>query len=297
MNSIKPSESVQNQSLPPEHVLRVLFDCSILLFSFLAQYGFREKPKAEEVKQIDIVERTWSSLGKAERDFGVNEVLGSCQIILKLFLPLSLGEHKLEGMLLHACKVLLALNAKRATTFLFKNFGEHPSDCLRGSKRSHKAQYIRVLFREITRISNHSLALTTHAMDVGASTPFRWAFEEREKLLEFYFLMLSSTLSMEDVSSSNSRSLRLDCKTHTLLAILSQNRRPSPRISKRFIISGKDAKMLLKRGKKEFNYNMERASENSNADSTTISHKHVLKTLLTLTPHCQNMVRHSINKD
>uniref|UniRef100_M1D1W2 NADH-ubiquinone oxidoreductase 49 kDa subunit n=1 Tax=Solanum tuberosum TaxID=4113 RepID=M1D1W2_SOLTU len=49
-----------------------------------------------------------------------------------------------------------------------------------------RAQYIRVLFREITQISNHSLALTTYAMDVGASTPFLWAFEEREKLLEFY---------------------------------------------------------------------------------------------------------------
>nr|YP_009519763.1 NADH dehydrogenase subunit 7 [Nepenthes ventricosa x Nepenthes alata]YP_010890440.1 NADH dehydrogenase subunit 7 [Nepenthes khasiana]AYC21394.1 NADH dehydrogenase subunit 7 [Nepenthes ventricosa x Nepenthes alata]WAU46701.1 NADH dehydrogenase subunit 7 [Nepenthes khasiana] len=49
-----------------------------------------------------------------------------------------------------------------------------------------RAQYIRVLFREITRISNHSLALTTHAMDVGALTPFLWASEEREKLLEFY---------------------------------------------------------------------------------------------------------------
>ncbi|XBI90816.1 hypothetical protein VPH35_028347 [Triticum aestivum] len=49
-----------------------------------------------------------------------------------------------------------------------------------------RAQYIRVLFCEITRISNHSLASTTHAMDVGASTPFLWAFEEREKLLEFY---------------------------------------------------------------------------------------------------------------
>nr|QQV73198.1 NADH dehydrogenase subunit 7 [Citrus maxima] len=49
-----------------------------------------------------------------------------------------------------------------------------------------RAQYIRVLFREITRISNHSLALTTHAMDVGASTPFLWASEERENLLEFY---------------------------------------------------------------------------------------------------------------
>lgn len=49
-----------------------------------------------------------------------------------------------------------------------------------------RAQYIRVLFSEITRILNHLLALTTHAMDVGALTPFLWAFEEREKLIEFY---------------------------------------------------------------------------------------------------------------
>ncbi len=49
-----------------------------------------------------------------------------------------------------------------------------------------RAQYIRVLFCEITRILNHLLALTTHAMDVGALTPFLWAFEERERLLEFY---------------------------------------------------------------------------------------------------------------
>jgi NADH dehydrogenase (ubiquinone) Fe-S protein 2 len=48
-----------------------------------------------------------------------------------------------------------------------------------------QAQYI-VLFCEITQISNHSLASTTHAMDVGASTPFLWAFEEWVKLLEFY---------------------------------------------------------------------------------------------------------------
>ncbi|MCL7033389.1 hypothetical protein MKW94_009208 [Papaver nudicaule] len=47
-------------------------------------------------------------------------------------------------------------------------------------------QYILVLFREINRISNHSLASTTHAMDVGALTPFLWASEEREKLLEFH---------------------------------------------------------------------------------------------------------------
>ena len=49
-----------------------------------------------------------------------------------------------------------------------------------------RAQIIRVLFAEITRILNHLLALTTHAMDVGAMSPFLWAFEEREKLMEFY---------------------------------------------------------------------------------------------------------------
>ena len=49
-----------------------------------------------------------------------------------------------------------------------------------------RAQYIRTLFDEITRILNHLMAVTTHAMDVGALTPFLWAFEEREKLMEFY---------------------------------------------------------------------------------------------------------------
>nr|YP_009720869.1 NADH dehydrogenase subunit 7 [Scherffelia dubia]QGP70669.1 NADH dehydrogenase subunit 7 [Scherffelia dubia] len=49
-----------------------------------------------------------------------------------------------------------------------------------------RAQHIRVLFGEITRLLNHLLALTCHAMDVGALTPFLWAFEEREKLMEFY---------------------------------------------------------------------------------------------------------------
>ncbi|NDE91207.1 MAG: NADH-quinone oxidoreductase subunit D, partial [Alphaproteobacteria bacterium] len=49
-----------------------------------------------------------------------------------------------------------------------------------------RAQYIRVLFSEITRILNHLLNITTFAIDVGAITPSLWAFEEREKLMEFY---------------------------------------------------------------------------------------------------------------
>jgi len=49
-----------------------------------------------------------------------------------------------------------------------------------------RASLLRVLFCEITRILNHLLAVGCHAMDVGAMTPFLWAFEEREKLMEFY---------------------------------------------------------------------------------------------------------------
>ncbi len=49
-----------------------------------------------------------------------------------------------------------------------------------------RGKLIRILFSEITRILNHLLALTTHALDVGAMTPFLWGFEEREKLMEFY---------------------------------------------------------------------------------------------------------------
>jgi len=49
-----------------------------------------------------------------------------------------------------------------------------------------RAKYIRVIFAEFTRILNHLLAITTHALDVGALTPFLWAFEEREKIMEFY---------------------------------------------------------------------------------------------------------------
>ncbi|KAH7914532.1 NADH-ubiquinone oxidoreductase 49 kDa subunit mitochondrial precursor [Hygrophoropsis aurantiaca] len=49
-----------------------------------------------------------------------------------------------------------------------------------------RAKWIRTLFGEITRILSHLMAVLTHAMDVGALTPFLWGFEEREKLMEFY---------------------------------------------------------------------------------------------------------------
>lgn len=49
-----------------------------------------------------------------------------------------------------------------------------------------RAQYIRVMFSELTRIANHMLNISTFGLDVGAMTPFLWMFEERETLMGFY---------------------------------------------------------------------------------------------------------------
>ena len=49
-----------------------------------------------------------------------------------------------------------------------------------------RAQYLRVLFAEMTRISNHMLNLGSHMMDVGAMTPDLWLFEIREDCLNFF---------------------------------------------------------------------------------------------------------------
>jgi NADH-quinone oxidoreductase subunit D len=57
---------------------------------------------------------------------------------------------------------------------------------LLGCEVPERGQYLRVLWAEITRIANHILNITTHAMDVGAMTPILWGFEEREKIMVFY---------------------------------------------------------------------------------------------------------------
>jgi NADH-quinone oxidoreductase subunit D len=49
-----------------------------------------------------------------------------------------------------------------------------------------RAKYLRVLFAELTRISNHLLNIGSHIMDVGAMTPNLWLFELREDLMNFY---------------------------------------------------------------------------------------------------------------
>ncbi len=57
---------------------------------------------------------------------------------------------------------------------------------LLGIRPPERAQYIRVMFDEITRILNHLMWLGSHALDIGAMTVFLYAFREREDLMDCY---------------------------------------------------------------------------------------------------------------
>ncbi len=59
-------------------------------------------------------------------------------------------------------------------------------EALTGIEPPLRAQYIRTMFDEITRILNHLLWLGTHALDIGAMTVFLYAFREREDLFDCY---------------------------------------------------------------------------------------------------------------
>ncbi len=57
---------------------------------------------------------------------------------------------------------------------------------LLGIQVPERAQYIRVMFDEITRLLNHLLWIGAHGLDVGAMTIFLYAFREREDLMDLY---------------------------------------------------------------------------------------------------------------
>jgi len=57
---------------------------------------------------------------------------------------------------------------------------------LLGIEAPERAQYIRTMFDEITRILNHLMWLGSHALDIGAMTVFLYAFREREDLMDCY---------------------------------------------------------------------------------------------------------------
>lgn len=51
---------------------------------------------------------------------------------------------------------------------------------------NYSVNLIRILFDELTRVLNHMLAIACHALDIGSMSSIFWAFEEREKIMEFY---------------------------------------------------------------------------------------------------------------
>jgi NADH dehydrogenase (ubiquinone) Fe-S protein 2 len=118
-----------------------------------------------------------------------------------------------------------------------------------------RAQYIRVLFLEITRIINHLLAVGCHALDVGAMTPMFYAFEEREKLMEFYERVSGSRIhaayirpggvSMDIplglLNDIHSFCLQFSLRLDELEELLTNNRIWKQRIVDVGVISAKDA--------------------------------------------------------
>ena len=59
-------------------------------------------------------------------------------------------------------------------------------DKLCGLKKQAATLITRTVFDELTRILNHLLAISCHALDVGSMSTIFWSFEEREKIMEFY---------------------------------------------------------------------------------------------------------------
>src|SRR3546814_6010781 len=68
-----------------------------------------------------------------------------------------------------------------------------------------RAQYLRVFFSELTRISNHMLNIGSHVMDVGAMTPNLWLFEISEDCLNFFERASGDRKVKECVSTCRSR--------------------------------------------------------------------------------------------
>ena len=76
---------------------------------------------------------------------------------------------------------------------------------LLGIEVPERAQYIRVLFAEVSRLLNHLLNITTYVMDCGAITPALWGFEQRETLLEFYEQVSAATTTRTTSGPAASR--------------------------------------------------------------------------------------------
>jgi len=65
-----------------------------------------------------------------------------------------------------------------------------------GIEVPERAQYIRTIVGEMTRIANHLLWLATHALDIGAMTVFLYCFREREKILDLFERLCGARLTV-----------------------------------------------------------------------------------------------------
>ncbi|XVN43229.1 MAG: NADH dehydrogenase (quinone) subunit D [Candidatus Rickettsia vulgarisii] len=128
-------------------------------------------------------------------------------------------------------------------------------EALLGCEVPRRAQFIRVIFSELTRILNHILNITTHALDIGATTPLLWLFEEREKIMEFYERVSGSRMHanyfrpggvsqdlpdgiLEDISSFIKQFPK---KLHDVETLLNNNRIWKQRLVDVGIVSQKEA--------------------------------------------------------
>lgn len=73
---------------------------------------------------------------------------------------------------------------------------------------------IRTLYDELTRILNHMLAIACHALDVGSMSSIFWAFEEREKIMEFYERISGARMH---AAFYRPNEVNLHCISYTLL--------------------------------------------------------------------------------
>lgn len=118
-----------------------------------------------------------------------------------------------------------------------------------------KAQYVRMIFDELTRILNHLLAIGCHALDVGATTPMLWAFEEREKIMGFYEKVSGARMHAayirpgglaHDIPVRVRHQIRLFCykflhRISEIESLLTENRIWKQRLVNVGVVSAKDA--------------------------------------------------------
>ena len=116
-----------------------------------------------------------------------------------------------------------------------------------------RAKWIRTMFGEITRILNHLMSVLSHAMDVGALTPFLWGFEEREKLMVCaYGIQIASWKLANDTVLRNSTNVSQALVFTLLMSDLAVSHRIYLSASSMTFISGRRSSVIASMKRKNF---------------------------------------------